>query len=1154
MADANGMDRLADLQDRERILTDLNTTLLVEAGAGSGKTTSLVGRLLALIESGVRVGEIAAITFTNKAADEMKERFRLALEQAYRQASAGAPATAADAPTAVLDAPPVAAAGSLHAQRYAEALANLDLFSIGTIHSFCGSLLRERPIEAGLDPSFEEMDEESDKSFRELSWDTYMSALNETETRKLEELIALGVDVNTLRDVYDRVSGFMDVDLPAEERDRPDCERIRATLIPLLDAAAPFLPASEPASGWDAVQKLVRQSLQKLKYENVKNDMFVLELAKSFDRKLDVTLNRWISKEQASEMKRRFPQWQRDVLFPFLQEWREYLYPKLIAFVRPALDQCRERRFAAGKLNFQDLLMEAAKLVRENGEVRAYYAGRYTRLLVDEFQDTDPIQAELMFLLTGETAGSGHERDWRRFTPRPGSLFVVGDPKQSIYRFRRADISIYNEVKARIEGCGAVLRLTANFRSAQAIGDFINGQFVGKLPQEETAHQAAYVHMETRAANPAGGKSSPFGVFALTYPKIAGGKAAVAQLDAGRIAAYIAWACGGAGKNKSGIRIADKDGGSRAAMPGDFLILTKTREFIHLYAEQLDLYGVPSDTSGSRTVYEELVALWQLARYLDDPGDSAALLGVLRGILFGVSDRALWSYKEAAGRITLHGIPDAEACPEEARPVRAALSKLRMYRDWLRGDSSAMSVFAAMIEDLGILPYVSMLQAGAVRAGTLVRLMQLLQNDAGSAANWPALTRMIGELLADRGMETSSLYAGGNGAVRIMNLHKAKGLEAPVVFLACPSGETDHDATEYIDRSGETAKGYFTMSRKVGEYGREVVAQPPGWSDMNERERLFANAEKDRLLYVAATRPKQMLVVSLYPEQPAKCPWTQLMHGMDLVRELDVPEMEPERKETVTVAPDMVRIQEKRDERLRRLSAPTYSLASVTGQTKNGGEIPEWSATGRGLAFGSVVHRAIELAGQGLQEERLEAGVRMFAEEEGLAAEHIVDAAAIVRAILGSELWQRSLRAKRRLFEVPLMIRKRVTAEELSSSRASVELGPSYTSEEVSASCSPERMNAASRAGDAGTDLLLRGVIDFLFEEEDGWVIVDFKTDAVPDGRLQSFIDFYRPQVLAYAEEWSKTFGFPVKEAGLYFAGTGTYVKEGTSWSDASEG
>jgi ATP-dependent helicase/nuclease subunit A len=1129
LAEENRSTKPADQADRDRILTDLDTTLLVEAGAGSGKTTSLVGRLLALIQSGVRVDQIAAITFTNKAADEMKARFRLALEQTYREASlagsgSGAGGSAADVAVS---------------ERLSEALGNLDLISIGTIHAFCGSLLRERPIEAGLDPSFEELDEEGDKAFRESCWDDYMISLDGKQEVLFQELLSLRVDVNTLRTVYDRVSLFTDVELPCEERERPDFERIRVTLFPLIDAAVLYIPTVEPDKGWDTVQKLVRQFRQKQRVVDLSDDMRVLEIALEYDRKLDVTLNRWTDQAQAKELKLRFADWQIGVLFPFLREWREFMYPKLITFMRPALAYCQERRFAAGKLNFQDLLMEAVKLVRDNREVRQYFAGRYGRLLVDEFQDTDPIQAELMFLLTGDCATDDAENDWRKMVPRPGSLFVVGDPKQSIYRFRRADISIYNEVKARIRDCGAVLRLSANFRSVRSIGGFVNGQFVGKLPPAETEQQAAFVMMETNLADPkASAKKAAHGVYVLNYPKLAGGKEVVAQADAEQIARYIAWACTG------GLHIQERSGESRPAAAGDFLILTKTRQFIHLYAEQLDLYGVPADTAGSSAVYEELLALWQLVRCLEDPADKPALLAVMRGMLFGVSDRALWAYNQEGFRFSYFEVPELETCSEEARPVATVLARLREYIGWVR-KLSAVAAFGRIVEDLGVLAYVSTLPAGSIRAGTLVKMLQQLQDDVAACSSWPELSRKIEQMLADRGMETSSLYAGGNQAVRIMNLHKAKGLEAPVVFLACPCGESDHDATQYIDRSSDPAVGYFTISHQLGEYKTEIVAQPPGWEAMNERERLYTNAEKDRLLYVAATRPKQMLVVSLYPEQPAKCPWTSLMDGMDFARELDVPGVQQGKLAAeISAVPDLNALAGARQQKLDGMSGPTYAVLSVTGQTKAGGERPEWSAEGKGMAFGSVVHRAIELLGKGLPEADLEDAVRMLAAEEGLVVEHVGEAVRVVRGVLGSEIWQRSLRARRRLFEVPLMLRKLVDEVSLLSG-GGVGAGTGLESAGDSGSGSGDSATevAASLGGGVATveHAYIRGVIDFLFEEDDGWVIVDFKTDSVKEENLQSFVDFYRPQVLAYAAEWEKTFGYKVKESGLYFASLERY-------------
>lgn len=181
------------------------------------------------------------------------------------------------------------------------------------------------------------------------------------------------------------------------------------------------------------------------------------------------------------------------------------------------------------------------------------------------------------------------------------------------------------------------------------------------------------------------------------------------------------------------------------------------------------------------------------------------------------------------------------------------------------------------------------------------------------------------------------------------------------------------------------------------------------------------------------------------------------------------------------------------------------------------------------MAFGSVVHRTLEMLGKGLAESDLDEALHWLASEEGLAAEYIPEAVRIAQSILVSELWQRSLRARRRLFELPLLLRK--NAAELMSLN-------NMAMEDIKLEAAP----ASATGDDAVKHAYLRGVIDFLFEEEDGWVIVDFKTDHIEEGALQSFVNFYRPQVLVYAAEWENTFGFKVKEAGLYFAGIGRYV------------
>ena len=170
---------------------------------------------------------------------------------------------------------------------------------------------------------------------------------------------------------------------------------------------------------------------------------------------------------------------------PYVQSLRRIRYALIMKAIRPAVEVYDRMRRDAGGLNFQDLLLTAAKMLRGSDATRRYFRKRFTHLLIDEFQDTDPIQAEVMMLLT---AGDPTETDWRRCRPVPGSLFVVGDPKQSIYRFRRADIVTYSEVKRIIvESGGLSISLTANFRATAPLVEWVNQAFGKRFPSAATA-------------------------------------------------------------------------------------------------------------------------------------------------------------------------------------------------------------------------------------------------------------------------------------------------------------------------------------------------------------------------------------------------------------------------------------------------------------------------------------------------------------------------------------------------------------------------------------------------------------------------------------------------------------------------------------------
>jgi ATP-dependent helicase/nuclease subunit A len=181
--------------------------------------------------------------------------------------------------------------------------------------------------------------------------------------------------------VFHRVSQYEDVEIVMQEVERPDFDLVRLSLPPMLEQAALYIPRSAPEKDWDGLQKLIQQAQLQLKHKGL------LALAKLFDKTLGVTLNRWTDSNMAKQIKEQFMEWQNTVMRPFLQLWREFLHPKLIQYVKPAITLCREQRMQAGMLDFQDLLMKATELLREHRSVRGYFAKRYSHLLVDEFQD-----------------------------------------------------------------------------------------------------------------------------------------------------------------------------------------------------------------------------------------------------------------------------------------------------------------------------------------------------------------------------------------------------------------------------------------------------------------------------------------------------------------------------------------------------------------------------------------------------------------------------------------------------------------------------------------------------------------------------------------------------------------------------------------------
>ena len=321
--------------------------------------------------------------------------------------------------------------------------------------------------------------------------------------------------------------------------------------------------------------------------------------------------------------------------------------------LRGALLRYEEMKAKNGALDFLDLLLVARNLVRDNRRVREGFQRRFERIFVDEFQDTDPLQAEILLLLAADDPG---ETDWRKAKPHPGRLFVVGDPKQSIYRFRRADVSIYREVCRRVQDWGAaLLHLTTSFRSVPEIQSFVNAAFAPVMTGDELTLQAEYVplahHRPGLAAQPS--------VIALPVPepyarRYVTGRPIEQSLPAA-VGAMVDWII-----DTSNWQVTERSGAAPVKVSAKHICLLFRRfvswesDVTRPYVEALEARGIPHVLVGGRAFHEreEVEALRAALTAIEWPDDELSVFATLRGPFFAIGDEELLEWAHHFGRRT----------------------------------------------------------------------------------------------------------------------------------------------------------------------------------------------------------------------------------------------------------------------------------------------------------------------------------------------------------------------------------------------------------------------------------------------------------------------------------------------------------------------
>ncbi|HEY3557654.1 MAG TPA: UvrD-helicase domain-containing protein [Kribbella sp.] len=918
-------EQLLDGAARERIRSDTDATLFVEAGAGSGKTHALVDRVTTLVlRDGVPLSTIAAVTFTEKAGAELRDRLRVEFEKARKSGDR----QLADA-----------------------ALDDLDSASIGTLHAFAQQILLAHPIEAGLPPLIDVLDEVGSSVAFEERWAELQQQLLDDDSiaEPLLLAMAVGVELKHLRSLarlfgndWDLIADRVLVD-PPELVAMPDLTGLVAAAAQIGGAAESCLDPEDrllpkvvqlrelgvtlEAAADQETQLAILQAFRGLKIGRIGRKENWPDIAKV---RADCT--------EVVEVASSLVELLLDACLRHLSHW-----------IAERVLESAELRRADGRLEFHDLLVLARDLLRRDAVVRQDLHERYERLLLDEFQDTDPIQIELAVRIAGGAEASAP--DWHDVEVPEGRLFVVGDPKQSIYRFRRANIATYLTAQDLL---GETVALTTNFRTVPPILQWINTVFGTLIQPHESAqpsYQALSPHRTTSSATtPSGTTSSDAGSSGGTPSRVhtparpgspdtadrspvkgdqlsifdeptlfddsdsadsADQPAADSPADSDDQLSDLAEVLpfrrrddavdvpleeppaedpqagpavtilGAEPHNDlpraqasvlrereatdvaSVIEEALRDGWLvyddrarvwRPAEAGDIAVLVPARTSLPFLEDALDRADIPYRAEASSLVYQtaEVRDLLACARALGDPSDQLALVTTLRSPLFGCGDDDLYTWKRNGGSFTLTApVPDQLL----THPVGDAMEWLRRTyyaARWL----TPSEVLAKIVADR------RMLEVAAIgpRARDAWRRIRFVvdQARAWSEVEHGGLRSYLA-WAAHQGEETSRVAEAvlpetDADAVRVMTIHAAKGLEFPIVIL---SGMT---------ASPNRQRGVQVLWPQSGGYAVKLKSsvQTEDFDLVQPVDEQMDDYERRRLLYVAATRARDHLIVSLH--------------------------------------------------------------------------------------------------------------------------------------------------------------------------------------------------------------------------------------------------------------------------------------------------
>ena len=1089
MAKTTGADRspvitavLPDADARMQITTSLDDTMFVEAGAGSGKTSSLVDRIVNLVDdAGVPVARIAAITFTEAAARELRTRVRDAM-LARGLKSAG----------------------------------DVESAAFTTLHGFALRLLSDHAIEAGLPPGFGVVDEISSALDFERDWRLFIGRIgDDLSLLELQERAA-ALDVK-LGDFASVAKSFDDNwDLLERFESLASGELGDLSALDFSDLLARVRALGELnalcISDDDLLARAIRGLVQSVEALEGEDPLLVVQGLKilGFPRGRKGRKESWrgpgvdhVRAEVAAldaEVKQ------------LIDDLRAEVISQITTLVaKHVLDRVADRQ-QAGQLSFHDLLVLARRLLRSDEPVRLGLHQRYTRILLDEFQDTDPIQIELAVLLAHPGPIDGRTWEELATTLPPGRLTVVGDPKQAIYRFRRADIMVYSRTEDVL--VDESTKLVANFRSVPGIVEWVNDMFGVAIGDGVEGAQPPYTAL--KAVRPANPKIDvPVTVLGGPHDRSVG-VGEIRELEAADVAAIAChimdeeWpvqveGTGGPGRSEQW----------RPARLADIAVLIPSRLSLPALESAFTAANVPFRPETSSLVYatQEVRDLVAGIRATVDPSNSIDVVACLRSNLFAVDDHELLAWKLAEQSWDYR-----KSWPEDldGSPVADAFRCLRTWHDdrWWTEPSALVDrmIRERRLRELALAE--SRPRDRWRRYRFLVEQARLFAHSQGGDlqdfVDWVEIQS------SDLARVTEPVPPEpDDDAVRVLTIHGAKGLEFPITVLAgAPSREGRRQS------------------------GPQVLFNPNGWPEVKlgkekrtsgfdvraSVEEVLDVHERIRLHYVGATRARDHLIVSAHHKEGLRSLGTRTW-------------------ETIQGRPELWKsFQRRGDEHYDVQPATQLRLAGggfdsdlaewqadqerVLTSAATGAE---WSATSVAAAFaslrnGSVTREAVPDGATGGDDIPTPSG-RLI----GTVVHDVLQ-----RVSLGSAV---------------TVDQRRSEVDALARSWAAVATSDGDLAERLTLEAAARAKTAVSTAvfdlacryrhwrelyvGIPSGGGMVEGFVDLCIDHPDGLIIVDYKTDAVTDDGINDFVTNYSPQLATYAVMLEAMTGRPVARACL---------------------